>query len=98
MQPYGFFLFTPLYGLNLNLIRSGSRDVYLTIKNKEHPYPVLLFHNPKTRELAIVNIKGQNIASYYIIDADKWHKRIEKQEILLKLKGGLMKWIQSVLS
>ena len=82
----------------MNLIRSGSRDVYLAIKNKEHPYPVLLFHNPKTRELAIVNIKGQNIASYYIIDADKWHKRIEKQEILLKLKGGLMKWIQFALS
>ncbi len=82
----------------INLIRGGARDVYLAVKEKEHPYPVLLFHNPKTRELAIVNIKGQHLASYYIIDADKWEKRFAKHEIRFKLKGGLTKWIKSAFS
>ena len=82
----------------MNLIRRGGRDVYLAIENKEHPYPVLLFHDPKTDELAVVNIKGQNIASYYIIKGKKWHDRLARHEIQIKLKGGLAKWIQSVLS
>ncbi len=82
----------------MNLIRGGSRDVYLVIAKKEHPYPVLLFHNPKTRELAVVNIKGQHLASYYRMRSGQWEKKLAKQNAYVKLKGGLMKWIKSTLS
>ena len=82
----------------MNLIHGGSRDVYLVIAKKEHPYPVLLFHNPKTRELAVVNIKGQHLASYYRMRSGQWEKKLAKQNAYVKLKGGLMKWIKSTLS
>lgn len=82
----------------MNLIRGGSRDVYLAIEKKEHPYPVLLFHNPATRELVVVNVKGQTIASYYQMRNGQWENKVQRHEIFLKLKGGLMKWIKSMLS
>lgn len=82
----------------MNLIRGGSRDVYLAIKEKKHPYPVLLFHDPKTRHLVVVNIKGQHIASYYKMEIGQWESKLKRTNIYMKLKGGLMKWIQSMLS
>lgn len=82
----------------MNLISGGSRDVYLAIEQKEHPYPVLLFHNPKTRELVRVNVKGQHIATYYVIGDKQWKRLQSKHNIWLRLKGGLMKWIRSELS
>lgn len=32
----------------IELIRGGKRDLYLAIRNKEHPYPVILAYNPAT--------------------------------------------------
>lgn len=82
----------------MNLIRGGSRDVYLTIEKKEHPYPVLLFHNPKTRELVVVNVKGQRLASYHRLRVDQLEKKLPKLDVSVKLGGGVMKWIKSALS
>lgn len=82
----------------MNLIRGGPRDVYLAIEEKRHPYPVLLFHNPQTREIAIVNVKGQTLASYYIMRSGQWESKFTRREICIKLRGGLRKWIRSELS
>ena len=82
----------------MNLVRGGSRDVYLAIEDKMHPHPVLFFHNPKTQELAIIHIKGQNIATYHVTNAKQWERKLKKQQVCLKLKGGVMKWIKSMLS
>ncbi len=82
----------------MNLIRGGSRDTYLVIEDKKHPYPVLFFHNPKTRELAVVNVKGQHLASYYRMKNGQWEKKLVKQNVRVKLEGGLMKWTAFALS
>jgi hypothetical protein len=82
----------------VNIIRGGASDVYAAIKDKTYPYPVLYFHDPKTRELVIVNVKGQNIASYYMMDNSKFDGKMSAQDVTVKLKGGLTKWIKSALS
>lgn len=82
----------------MNLIRGGSRDVYLVIEKKEFPYPMLFFHDPKTREFALVNVKGQHLASYYLLRNGQWEDKLARQNARIKLKGGLTKWIKSTLS
>ncbi len=76
----------------VDLIRRGGRQVFLTIKDKEHPYPVLLFRDPKTAELAVVNLKGQNLASFYLCKGRKWQKRLNENDIAIELPRGLQKW------
>lgn len=80
----------------INLIREGKRDVYLAIKSKTHPYPQLFFYDNKTKGLAIVNIKGQSIASYLKIKDSNWEKLLKKHNVIIKLKAGIMKWIEHI--
>ena len=82
----------------MNLIRGGSRDVYLAMEDKAYPYPILLFHDPRTRELVVVNVKGQTLASYYIMREGQWEDKVLRHDIMIPLKGGLRKWIRSALS
>ena len=82
----------------MNLIGGGSRDVYAAIFDKKHPYPVLFFHNPKTRELVVVNVKGQNIVTYHIINDKQWENKLRSQDVRVKLKGGLTKWASAIFS
>lgn len=75
-----------------DLIRRGGREIYLVIENKQRPWPVLLFHDPVTRELAVVNVKGQQLASYYLCGDRKLRKKLAKQDAVLKLPKGVTKW------
>lgn len=81
----------------INLIRGGSHDVYVAIRNKTHPHPVMYFYNSKTQEFVTFNIKGQNIATYYKMEPAKFEKRLARHNVIIKLKGGIMKWIKSML-
>lgn len=81
----------------INLIRGGSRDVYVALRDKCHPHPIMYFYDNKTEEFLVFNVKGQNIATYHKMTPAKWGKRIAKHNVIIKLKGGLMKWIRSML-
>lgn len=78
----------------INLIRRADRDAYLVVVDKRHPYPVLYFHDPKTREFAVVNVKGRQIATYHILEQNKFLEKLrDKCEIALHLGAkGVMKW------
>ena len=77
----------------IGMIRGGKRDLYLAIRNKEHPYPVLLAYNPHTEEFAAVNIKGQNIATYHNVNSRGWSNIAKKHEVMIALPKEVQKWI-----
>ncbi|MDR1873546.1 MAG: hypothetical protein LBQ90_00825 [Synergistaceae bacterium] len=78
----------------MSLIRRAGREVYLTIEQKEHPYPQLVFYDAKTREVAIINLKGQQIASFYVKDGRKFEKQLKKLNVVQKLDDAreIKKW------
>lgn len=76
------------------MLRGGSREMYVAIDKKEHPYPNIYAYDVKTGEFVIFNIKGQTIASYYKIDADKWESKIAGTDVHIKLPKGIQKWIK----
>lgn len=78
----------------MELVRGGKRDVFVAIKEKEHPHPVLMMRDSKTQEYVVVNIDGQQIASYYRLNDKKWEKLLQKQDVLLKLPKEVSKWIR----
>ena len=77
----------------IGIIRGGKRDLYLAIRDKEHPYPVLLAYDPHTEEFAAVNIKGQNIATYFNADNEGWNNIVKKHEVMIALPKEVQKWI-----
>lgn len=77
----------------IELIRGGKRDLYLAIRDKEHPYPVLLAYNPQTEEFVAVNIKGQNIAAYYHVGTRAWEAKKNGHEVFIALPKEVQKWI-----
>lgn len=77
----------------MELIRGGKRDLYLAIRNKEHPYPVLMAYDPQTEEFVAVNIKGQNIATYYHVGTHAWEAKKNGHEIFIALPKEVQKWI-----
>jgi SPP1 gp7 family putative phage head morphogenesis protein len=81
----------------ISLIRRAGRDVYLTIEKKEHPYPQLVFHDAHTREVVIVNLKGQQIASYY--KKSGFDKQLRKRyAVVQQLEDArkIQKWIKFI--
>ncbi|MDO5562795.1 MAG: hypothetical protein Q4F74_04200 [Synergistaceae bacterium] len=77
----------------MELVRGGKRDVFVAIKEKEHPHPVLMMRDNKTQEYVVININGQQIASYYRLNDKKWEKLLQKQDVLLRLPREVSKWI-----
>jgi SPP1 gp7 family putative phage head morphogenesis protein len=62
----------------MSLIRRAGRDVYLTIEDKEYPYPQLVFYDAQTKEMAVINLKGQQIATYYIKNKEDFEAQLKK--------------------
>lgn len=77
----------------MDLIRGGKRGLYLAIRNKEHPYPVLIAYDPHTEEFAAVNLKGQNIATYYQVDARSWEAKKNGHDVFIELSKEVQKWV-----
>jgi hypothetical protein len=80
----------------VSLIRRAGREVWLTIEKKEHPYPQLLFYDAKTREFAVVNLKGQNIASYYSMNGKQFGNTLKRRNVVIQLTDAreIKKWIR----
>jgi hypothetical protein len=80
----------------MSLIRRAGRDVWLTIEKKEHPYPQLLFYDAKTREFAVVNLKGQHIASYYSMNGKQFSNTLKRRNVATQLTDAreIKKWIR----
>ena len=81
----------------MSLIRRAGRDVYLTIENKQYPYPQLVFYDAKTRETAIVNLKGQQFASYYL--KGNFVKQLMKRHVVVQQLDDarkIQKWIKFI--
>ncbi len=83
----------------IELVRNGKSSLYLAMQDKMcAPYPVLYARDDDTGNVAVINIKGQNIATFLNMNDNKWSKLAEKQEIWLELPKGISKWIKSMLS
>ena len=83
----------------IELVRNGKSSLYLAMQDKASaPYPVLYAMDNDTGNVAVINIKGQNIATFLNMNDNKWNKMTEKQKIWLELPKGLSKWIKSMLS
>jgi hypothetical protein len=82
----------------VSLIRRAGREVYLAIRNKEHPYPSLIFRDDRTQETAIVNLKGQQFATFYKGSDKKFDVLQKRHNVFLKLEGAreVMKWLGSM--
>jgi hypothetical protein len=82
----------------MSLIRRAGRDVYLTIEDKKYPYPQLVFYDAKTREAAIITLKGQQIATYFMTTGKKFEKLLGKLRIVQKLDDArkIQKWIKFI--
>lgn len=80
----------------ISLLRRSDRDVYLAIQKKEHPYPVLVFRDDQTQETAVINLKGQQVATFFKSNNKKFDELRIRHNIFLKLDRarGLMKWIR----
>ena len=80
----------------ISLLRRSDRDVYLAIQKKEHPYPVLVFRDDRTQETAMINLKGQQVATFFKSNDKKFDELRIRHNIFLKLDRarGLMKWIR----
>ena len=81
----------------MSLIRRAGRDVYLTIADKQYPYPQLVFYDAKTRETAIVNLKGQQFASYYL-KGNFVKQLMKKHAVVQQLDDArkIQKWIKFI--
>jgi hypothetical protein len=79
----------------MSLIRRAGRDVYLTIGDKLYPYPQLVFYDAKTQEVAVINLKGQQVATYFMAAGKKFEKHLEKLNVVQKLDEArkIQKWI-----
>lgn len=59
---------------------------------------MVYFYDRKTEEFLVFNVKGQNIATYLKMTPTKWERRLAEHNVIIKLKGGLMKWIKRMLT
>ena len=77
-------------------MRRADRDVYLAIHKKEHPYPVLIFRDEQTQETAVINLKGQQFATFFKANDKKFNELGARYNIFFKLEEarGVMKWIR----
>ena len=80
----------------VSLVRRAGRDVYLAIQKKEHPYPILIFRDEHTQETAVINLKGQQFATFFRPNDKRFETLLKDYDISLKLKNarGVMKWIR----
>lgn len=80
----------------VSLVRRAGRDVYLVIRKKEHPYPVLIFRDERTQETAVINLKGQQVATFFRPNDKSFATLLRGYDISLKLENarGVMKWIR----
>ena len=80
----------------VSLVRRAGRDVYLVIRKKEHPYPVLIFRDERTQETAVINLKGQQFATFFRPNDKSFATLLRGYDISLKLENarGVMKWIR----
>ena len=80
----------------VSLVRRAGRDVYLAIRKKEHPYPVLIFRDERTQETAVINLKGQQVATFFRPNDKSFATLLRGYDISLKLENarGVMKWIR----
>ena len=80
----------------VSLVRRAGRDVYLVIRKKEHPYPVLIFRDERTQETAVINLKGQQFATFFRPNDKRFEALLKAYEISFKLEEarGMMKWIR----
>ena len=79
----------------MSLIRRAGRKVWLTIDKKEYPYPQLVFYDEDTKEVAIVNVKGQQIASLHAKNKKKFEQWLQKKNVKTQLDRAMeiQKWI-----
>ena len=79
----------------MSLIRRAGRKVWLTIDKKEYPYPQLVFYDEDTKEVAIVNVKGQQIASLHAKNKKKFEQWLQKKNVKTQLDRAreIQKWI-----
>lgn len=84
----------------MEIVRSGKSERWLTIRDKiQKPYPVLYARDPKSKLVAIMNLKGQTIASFYEMNDKNWDaliKHINEDGACVQLRGGLTKWIECI--
>jgi hypothetical protein len=82
----------------MSLVRRAGREAWLTIDEKEYPYPQLIFYDAKTEEVAIINVKGQQIASFYAKNGKKFEKWLQKKNVRTKLDDArkIQKWINFI--
>lgn len=80
----------------VSLVRRAGRDVYLVIRKKEHPYPVLIFRDERTQETAVINLKGQQFATFFRPSNKRFEALLKDYGISLKLESArsVMKWIR----
>ena len=80
----------------VSLVRRAGRDVYLVIRKKEHPYPVLILRDERTQETAVINLKGQQVATFFRPNDKRFATLLRGYDISLKLENarGVMKWIR----
>ena len=80
----------------VSLVRRAGRDVYLAIRKKEHPYPVLIFRDERTQETAVINLKGQQFATFFRPSNKRFEALLRDYGISLKLESArsVMKWIR----
>lgn len=80
----------------VSLARRAGRDVYLVIRKKENPYPVLIFRDERTQETALINLKGQQFATFFRPNDKRFETLLRSYDISLKLENarGVMKWIR----
>ena len=80
----------------VSLVRRAGRDVYLAIRKKEHPYPVLIFRDERTQETVVINLKGQQFATFFRPNDKSFATLLRSYDISLKLENarGVMKWIR----
>jgi hypothetical protein len=79
----------------VSLIRRAGREVYLGIENKEYPYPQVIFHDAHTGEVAVINLKGQRIATFIRFRGNNFERFIKKYDAIycVPKSRDIQKWI-----
>lgn len=82
----------------MRVIKSGKSEKWLVIPDKiKKPYPILYARDAKTRFVAIINLDGQTIASFYEMNDQYWDdllNMIKKHGNYIQLNRGITKWTE----
>ena len=75
-----------------SLIRRAGRDVYLLLESKTQSHPQLAFYDAKSKELLVLSLEGQTIASFF--KRNKFKPRATTQIVLplTEMRGVRKSW------